>query len=116
MQPVQTPEPSSRAQLVFDALTRHGAMFFDELRTDVRLLDTELETALGELVSLGLVNADSFAGLRALLAPAARRNSFGRRRRGGRFIGGMDDAGRWAVAAPRQNPPLRGDSRSNTSP
>jgi ATP-dependent helicase Lhr and Lhr-like helicase len=97
MQPVQTPEPSSRAQLVFDALTRHGAMFFDELRTDVRLLDTELETALGELVSLGLVNADSFAGLRALLAPAARRNSFGRRRRGGRFIGGMDDAGRWAL-------------------
>jgi ATP-dependent helicase Lhr and Lhr-like helicase len=98
MQSVQTPEPSSRAQLVFDALTQHGAMFFDELRSDVRLLDTELETALGELVSLGLVNADSFAGLRALLAPAARRNSFGRRpRRGGRFIGGMDDAGRWAL-------------------
>ena len=98
MQPVQTPEPSSRAQLVFDALTKHGAMFFDELRSEVRLLDTELETALGELVSLGLVNADSFAGLRALLAPAARRNSFGRRpRRGGRFIGGMDDAGRWAL-------------------
>jgi ATP-dependent Lhr-like helicase len=98
MQPLQIPEPSSRAQLVFDALSKHGAMFFDELRTDVRLLDTELETALGELVSLGLVNADSFAGLRALLAPASRRNSFGRRpRRGGRFIGGMDDAGRWAL-------------------
>jgi ATP-dependent Lhr-like helicase len=98
MQSMQTPEPSSRAQLVFDALTKHGAMFFDELRSDVRLLDTELETALGELVSLGLANADSFAGLRALLTPAARRNSFGRRpRRGGRFIGGMDDAGRWAL-------------------
>jgi ATP-dependent Lhr-like helicase len=98
MRPGQTPEPSSRAQLVLDALTKHGAMFFDELRTDVHLLDIELETALGELVSLGLVNADSFAGLRALLAPAARRNSFGRRpRRGGRFIGGMDDAGRWAL-------------------
>ncbi|MGX7003395.1 DEAD/DEAH box helicase [Caballeronia sp. KNU42] len=110
MQSVQSPEPSSRAQLVFDALTEHGAMFFDELRSDVRLLDTELETALGELVSLGLVNADSFAGLRALLAPAARRNSFGRRpRRGGRghFIGGMDDAGRWAL--------LR-RSESNTAP
>ncbi|KQR74147.1 ATP-dependent DNA helicase [Burkholderia sp. Leaf177] len=99
MQPAQPPEPSSRAQMVFDALTTHGAMFFDELRADVRLLDTELETALGELVSMGLVNADSFAGLRALLAPASRRNAFGSRRprRGGRFIGGMDDAGRWAL-------------------
>lgn len=106
MQSMQSPEPSSRAQLVFDALTQHGAMFFDELRADVRLLATELETALGELVSLGLVNADSFAGLRALLAPAARRNNFGRRqRRGGRghFIGGMDDAGRWALLRRSEN-------------
>ncbi|WP_250460854.1 hypothetical protein, partial [Caballeronia sp. INML5] len=39
-----------------------------------------------------------FAGLRALLAPAAKRNVFARRqRRGGLFIGGMDDAGRWAL-------------------
>jgi len=98
MQPTQAPEPSSRAQVVLDALRAHGAMFFDELLADVRLLRTELETALGELVSLGLVNADSFAGLRALLAPAARRNVHGRRqRRGGMFIGGMDDAGRWAL-------------------
>jgi ATP-dependent Lhr-like helicase len=98
LQPTQRPEVSSRAQLVFDTLSTHGAMFFDELLADVRLLRTELETALGELVSLGLVNADSFAGLRALLAPAARKNIHGRRpRRNGAFIGGMDDAGRWAL-------------------
>ena len=29
----------------------------------------ELENALGELVAAGLVNSDSFAGLRALLKP-----------------------------------------------
>ncbi len=97
MQPTQPPEPTFRAQRVLEALGTHGAMFFDELLADVRLLRTELETALGELVSLGLVNADSFAGLRALLAPA-QRSGYGRRaRRGGRFIGGMDDAGRWAL-------------------
>jgi len=98
MQPDEAPELSSRAERVFDALRAHGAMFFDELLTDTRLLRTELEDALGELVALGLVNADSFAGLRALLTPAARRNALSRRtRRGGLFIGGMDDAGRWAL-------------------
>ncbi|SAK89202.1 Lhr family helicase [Caballeronia ptereochthonis] len=94
----EAPQLSSRAERVFEALQAHGAMFFDELLADARLLRTELEDALGELVSLGLVNADSFAGLRALLAPAAKRNAFSRRpRRGGLFIGGMDDAGRWAL-------------------
>ena len=74
MRPDEAPEMSSRAQRVHDALQSHGAMFFDELLTDTRLLRTELETALGELVALGLVNADSFAGLCAARArqPAQR--------------------------------------------
>ncbi|MEM5385741.1 DEAD/DEAH box helicase [Paraburkholderia phymatum] len=95
------PELSSKAQLVFDALTQHGAMFFDELLSDVHLLRVELENALGELVAAGLVNSDSFAGLRALLKPVAKRNASyypSRRPRGaGALIGGMDDAGRWAL-------------------
>ncbi|WP_241024409.1 DEAD/DEAH box helicase [Burkholderia sp. Ac-20365] len=95
------PELSSKAQLVFDALTQHGAMFFDELSGDVHLLRVELENALGELVAAGLVNSDSFAGLRALLKPVAKRNASyfpSRRPRGaGALIGGMDDAGRWAL-------------------
>ncbi|PZR79061.1 MAG: ATP-dependent DNA helicase, partial [Stutzerimonas stutzeri] len=59
------PELSSRAQRVFDCLQTHGALFFDELQHDAHLLRSELEDALGELVAVGLVNADSFAGLRA---------------------------------------------------
>ena len=99
MQSTQAPEPSPRAQRVLDALKTHGAMFFEELLADAHLLPAELETALGELVALGLVNADSFAGLRALLTPAAKRSAYGRRRHGrsGAFVGGMDDAGRWAL-------------------
>ena len=91
------PELSLRAQRVFETLQGQGALFFDELQQDARLLRSELEDALGELVAVGLVNADSFAGLRALLAPAAKRSRSTRQSRGGAFIGGMADAGRWAL-------------------
>ncbi len=91
------PELSSRAQRVFECLNAQGALFFDELQHDAHLLRSELDDALGELVAVGLVNADSFAGLRALLAPASKRSRTARRSRGGAFIGGMDDAGRWAL-------------------
>ena len=93
------PELSSHAQSVYDTLIKHGAMFFDELASDTRLLGIQLEYALSELVAAGLVNSDSFAGLRALLKPAAKRNAHhsNRRPRAGALIGGMDDAGRWAL-------------------
>ncbi|SFN21982.1 DEAD/DEAH box helicase [Dokdonella immobilis] len=89
---------SSRAGAVLDYLRRNGASFFDEIAHGAHLLKVELEEALGELVARGLVNADSFAGLRALLVPAARRNS----RRGRSFrrasLLGIEDAGRWALS------------------
>jgi ATP-dependent Lhr-like helicase len=93
---------SPRARLLFDALSRHGAMFFDELIGEARALPLEVEAALGELVAGGFVNADGFAGLRALIAPAVSRHRGARAatRRGahrGAFIGGMQDAGRWAL-------------------
>nr|WP_241784973.1 DEAD/DEAH box helicase [Stutzerimonas stutzeri] len=102
------PELSSRAQRVFETLQGQGALFFDELQQDARLLRSELEDALGELVAVGLVNADSFAGLRALLAPAAKRSRSTRQSRGGAFIGGMADAGRWALV--RKGTPAPADS------
>ncbi|MFJ3484512.1 DNA glycosylase AlkZ-like family protein [Pseudomonas sp. NPDC090202] len=90
-------ELSLRAQKVHEVLASHGAMFFDELSDEARLLRTELENALQELVGAGLVNADSFAGLRALITPASKRAAHTSRRHRGAFIGGMDDAGRWAL-------------------
>ncbi|HEX7908477.1 MAG TPA: DEAD/DEAH box helicase, partial [Paraburkholderia sp.] len=101
LDPSKPLELSARAQSVYDTLAQHGAMFFDELLADVRVLRIELETALGELVAAGLVNSDSFAGLRALLKPVAKRHAFSGHRRAragaGALIGGMDDAGRWAL-------------------
>ncbi len=88
---------SPRAQKVHGVLSQQGALFFDELRHDAHLLPTELETALQELVAAGLVSADSFAGLRALITPASKRQAHSSRRGRGPLFGGMDDAGRWGL-------------------
>jgi ATP-dependent Lhr-like helicase len=89
---------SSRAQAVADALRERGALFFDELLAETRLLRTELEDALGELVAVGRISADSFAGLRALLLPAAKRDGTRHRRLRRHQFGGIEDAGRWVLA------------------
>ncbi|MCB2262580.1 MAG: DEAD/DEAH box helicase [Candidatus Thiosymbion ectosymbiont of Robbea hypermnestra] len=83
---------SSRATLLLERLRARGARFFADLIGDSGLLRTEVETALGELVAAGRVTADGFAGLRALIAPAARGASR-RPRRGAPDP--MDRAGRW---------------------
>ncbi|MNZ27127.1 putative ATP-dependent helicase Lhr [compost metagenome] len=89
------PELSAKADKVLGTLKEQGALFFDELAGETHLLRTELETVLGELVAVGRVNCDSFAGLRALLMPAAKRSRHDRRARTPLF--GMADAGRWAL-------------------
>jgi ATP-dependent Lhr-like helicase len=88
---------SSRAQAVADFLAQRGASFFAEIADGTRLLKAELEDALGELVGAGCVGADSFAGLRALLLPAARRNGTRHRRLARHLLNGIEDAGRWSL-------------------
>jgi ATP-dependent Lhr-like helicase len=91
---------SAGAQRAAEHLTRHGASFFDEIASGTGLLPSQAEEALAELVALGLVNSDSFAGLRALLVPADRRRSaMGGRRRRRLALYGMDAAGRWSRTA-----------------
>ena len=97
---------SSRAQAVLDALCDHGALFFDELLNDAHLLRTELEDALGELVAAGRVTADSFAGLRALLVPAAKRDGHRHRRLRRHMLTGIEDAGRWSLVRSNRAPLL----------
>ncbi len=90
------PKLSSQAQRVLDSLQGFGASFFEDLVEGTGLLRSQVETALGELVARGLVSADSFIGLRALLTPSNRRRPFGGRRRG-RAAYGVEDAGRWVL-------------------
>jgi ATP-dependent helicase Lhr and Lhr-like helicase len=88
---------SAAAQRALAQLTAHGASFFDEIGAGTGLLPSQTEEALSELVALGVVNSDSFAGLRALLVPADRRRpAMGGRRRRRLALFGMDAAGRWS--------------------
>ena len=95
--PGAEPALSSRAKAVADYLAGHGASFFDEMLGGTRLLHTELEDALGELVAGGLVTSDSFSGLRALLVPSSKRPPPHRRRARRASLFGIADAGRWAA-------------------
>jgi ATP-dependent Lhr-like helicase len=92
---------TSKAQAVADFVREQGASFFDEIQEHVGMLPSEVEEALSELVAVGLVNSDSFAGLRVLLMPSGRRggrpNSHAARHKRRLALFGMADAGRWAL-------------------
>ncbi len=85
---------SRAARRVRDRLASDGASFFIDLVRSTGMLRTQVEAALGELVAGGFVTADSYAGLRALIAPASKRAGFSRRRRG---TVSVDHAGRWSL-------------------
>ncbi|WP_435103397.1 DEAD/DEAH box helicase [Arhodomonas sp. AD133] len=90
-------ELSSGAAHVLEALAERGASFFADLVAATGMLRTQVEEALAELVACGLVTADTFDGLRALIAPSHKRPSFAPRRRKRRNTApGVDAAGRWA--------------------
>jgi ATP-dependent helicase Lhr and Lhr-like helicase len=107
--PASETRPGPQAQAVRDCLATHGALFFDELAEASRLLRSQVEDALAELVALGLVNSDSFGGLRALLVPSAQRKPFAAVKRRGRVLSfGMEGAGRWSLIR-RQLPEETGE-------
>jgi ATP-dependent Lhr-like helicase len=87
---------SHTAQAMLEYLRVHGASFFDDIASSAGPLRSQAEDALGELVSAGLVNADSFSGLRALLIPAERKRRLAARRRRIALFG-LEDAGRWSL-------------------
>jgi ATP-dependent Lhr-like helicase len=91
------PQPeqlSSGAQAVLEALSEHGALFFSDLEDASGLLHSQVESALAELVARGLVTADTFAGLRALIGPQLRRADTRRSRRA--RASAVEHAGRWS--------------------
>ncbi|HVR19177.1 MAG TPA: hypothetical protein VMS65_05770, partial [Polyangiaceae bacterium] len=86
------------AERLLRVLERSGASFFDDLVAGAGLVRAQAETALGELVSRGLVGSDGFSGLRALLVPSSRRREPSPWRRHGRAASfRLEAAGRWTL-------------------
>jgi ATP-dependent Lhr-like helicase len=83
-------------------LRRKGASFFAEIVSGTRHLPAEVEDALWQLVAAGLVTADSFAALRALVTGEARRlERLHHRRRAPR----RTREGRWSLLELEGPPP-----------
>ena len=87
---------SNTAQRIEADLLTNGASFFDQIQSRSGLLKAQLEEGLAELVGAGRLNSDSFTGLRALLTPAAKKQSAHRRRRRSPMFG-VEEAGRWSL-------------------
>ena len=108
--PAEGDELGFRARRLADFLSEHGASFFDEMLQGTRLLQSELEDALAELVVRGRATCDSFAGLRALMVPPSKRSAgkSASRHRTRRPLYGIEDAGRWSL--------LRQSATANATP
>jgi ATP-dependent helicase Lhr and Lhr-like helicase len=90
---------SAPARDVLAHLTGRGASFLDEIISGTRRLRTEVEDALGELVSAGRITGDGFSGLRALISATQTRGAARARwhSRWSRRTGGPIGAGRWSI-------------------
>ena len=86
---------SGVGQRLLQALEQRGASFFNDLVRETGQLAAEVEQGLWELVAAGLVTADGFDNLRALLDPRRRRAEGRERFRRPRHAGG-----RWSLLRP----------------
>jgi ATP-dependent Lhr-like helicase len=90
------------ARDVLEALRARGALFYDDLVAITGRLRVEVEEGLWDLVSRGLVTADGFGSVRALLTARERWAKRAARPRGGRLRRGARESvvgaeGRWSI-------------------
>jgi ATP-dependent Lhr-like helicase len=83
---------SDAARRVLESLSRRGASFLADVVKDTRQLTSSVEDGLWELAAAGLVTADGFENLRALIDPKRRLATARHHARRARFV-----PGRWAL-------------------
>jgi ATP-dependent Lhr-like helicase len=98
--PTEKPALSPAAVAVLNFLQARGASFFTDIVRGTGHLKSEVESALWELVAAGLLTADGFDNLRALIDPKRRAG-----RGNARSARPRHSAGRWSLlhAGPGEN-------------
>ncbi len=86
---------SAAARQVRDVLGSRGASFLADIARETRQLTGAVEDALWELAAAGMVTADGFENLRALVDPKRRLATARHQARRARFV-----PGRWALLRP----------------
>ncbi|HZN03842.1 MAG TPA: DEAD/DEAH box helicase, partial [Candidatus Polarisedimenticolia bacterium] len=79
------PTLSSRARALEEFLRARGPSYASEAARVLRLLPSEIEDAMGELIAAGLATLDGFAALRRIASASSTRRSVPGRR-AGRFV------------------------------
>ena len=80
------------ARNVLAYLRQHGASFFSDIVRGAKMIKAETEAALWELVTAGVLTADGFDNLRALIDPKRRAGQGA-----GRSARPRHSAGRWSL-------------------
>jgi ATP-dependent Lhr-like helicase len=108
----------TNTEAVYEYLKDHGASFFVDIVAGTHLLPSMAEEGLGELVFRGLVSADSFTGLRALITPLSKttHREVEKRRRKGKQLYSMDDAGRWVRLRKEERKPAEPNGNNRLQP
>ncbi|MCA9023999.1 MAG: hypothetical protein KDA86_02180 [Planctomycetaceae bacterium] len=91
---------SSPAREVLDLLRQRGAVFATDLLSETRMLPSQVDEALGELVARGFVTSDGFAGLRKIARAGNDEDDNSKSSRGSRTVTRRRSAtgvGRWSV-------------------
>ncbi|HEV2223361.1 MAG TPA: DEAD/DEAH box helicase [Candidatus Acidoferrales bacterium] len=99
---VDSDEPRGLSRNAHDVLVylrQHGASFFADIVRGTGKLKAEVETALWELVTAGLLTADGFDNIRALIDPK-RRSGHGR----GHNARPRHSLGRWSLLYASERP------------
>ena len=89
---------SPAARDVLEFLRQRGASFFADIVRGTGKLKAEVETALWELVAAGMITADGFDNLRALIDPKRRAGQGS-----GRSARPRHSAGRWTLLYPGES-------------
>ena len=99
-QPNGSVQIGSLAQEILDYLKWRGPSFAQDLAKATHRLNSEVRTALGQLVNAGLITGDGFGGLRGLISTRAGSNRRARRTPWagpGQPVVPPDMSGRWAL-------------------